>query len=1437
MSAFSPIGSRFLSFSGSFGASGPLAGLSLKTRVAASPKPIERQAPTVSPEIAALREALRSASDELRISSASLSASTRTGKVTTRVYVPGVAAVRRGVLSTLGTISTLATTREVNRQTSTIRISGSSLGLDVTSPETASSIRSSAALGLDVTSPETASTIQSSAALGLDVTSPETASTIQSSAALGLDVTSPETTSTIQSSAALGLDVTSPEAASTIQSSTALGLDVTSPEAVSTLTSTAEANTAPTSYGAVQLTFVKNTTAQTSLGNLSGVYSGTGLAVNATSLELKISSPDTSISATVPVLVQIKVTDQNKSNLGTFSGLVTAGQKISLGSDVGLDISFTVGTIIRSAEATFTVSRTTPTNVDPNAVFNAANVNLRPRFENGAQVVAGSFTVNGTSVQVLANDTITSVLARINSTVAGISASFSGDKVTLVTTASSEDDIVLAGDTSGFLAALKLTGATTVKGNVRDDVQVLSKATQFSSVANGSFTVNGVAISVNRTTDTLQSVISRINASAAGVTALYDSVTDKVRLTTTANAEDDILFTEGGTGFVAAAKLDSAVTSRGNIFDDVQVLKKTSQFGSVASGSFTVNGVSISVNRDTDTLQSVIARINASAAGVTALYDEDADRIRLTTIENTEDDIVVTDGGTGFVAAAKLDTAVTSRGNIFDDAQILKKTSQFGSVASGAFTVNGVSISIDRDTDTLQSVIARINASAAGLTAIYDADADRIRLTTTANTEDDIVFTEGGTGFIAAARLDDAETARGNIFDDAQVLKKTSQFGSVASGSFTVNGVSISVDRDTDTLQSVISRINESSAGVIASYDAEADRIVLTTDANTEDDIVFTEGGTGFVAAAKLDTAVTSRGNIYDDVQVLKKTAQFGSVASGSFTVNGVSISVDRDADTLQTVVARINASGAGVSASYDAEADRIVLTTDANTEDEIVFADGGTGFVAAARLDDAVTERGNIRDDVQALAKTSQFSSVATGGFSVNGVSISVDRDADTLQMVIARINASGAGVTASYDAETDRVSIAPDVAGTTLVVDGDTSGFLSAIDVFSGPSGINVNPTARFDATGANAPLFEDGVTVGPGSFLVNGKTILVAASDTLSSVLEKITASGANVTAAFDASTEKITLTAKAAGNLPITLSGDSSGFLAAVGFDGTASLTPGVLRYDSPLSGHAVFAGVTAGSIMVNGTAVAVDPDADSLQDVLASLNAIAGVRASLDTETGAVVLRSLAPGGNLEISDGTGLLSIVGIETGTVEGRSSRVKSVETAIEKKLLSDPGVARSVSGAVAAAAEALNKIFSSADVSVAYKSVLADAVRAATEKTEAAWKSGVEFVERGSAFEFKIDAETLAEALVEDPEMLETFLGGANALPTSIDVVETAISDFVVAGIGAAGGFGLDSTLTVRELGNALSSSSLVAKLSLFSAAGTVGPKTGAFYDRTV
>ena len=51
------------------------------------------------------------------------------------------------------------------------------------------------------------------------------------------------------------------------------------------------------------------------------------------------------------------------------------------------------------------------------------------------------------------------------------------------------------------------------------------------------------------------------------------------------------------------------------------------------------------------------------------------------------------------------------------------------------------------------------------------------------------------------------------------------------SGSFTVNGVSIAW-QNTDTLTTIINRINSSTAGVVASYDSSNDRMTLSN-ANT----------------------------------------------------------------------------------------------------------------------------------------------------------------------------------------------------------------------------------------------------------------------------------------------------------------------------------------------------------------------------------------------------------------------------------------------------------------------------------------------------------------------------------------------------------------------------------------------------------------------------
>ena len=135
-----------------------------------------------------------------------------------------------------------------------------------------------------------------------------------------------------------------------------------------------------------------------------------------------------------------------------------------------------------------------------------------PALREHAQVTAGSFTVNGISVSVLAGDSINSVVARINSTVGGVTASFANDRP------DDRHQRHLRGrhrrgrQQVGFLAAVKLDGAITARGNIRDDQQVLAKTTQFASVAPARSAVNGVAIAVDRDTDTLASIIGSINA-------------------------------------------------------------------------------------------------------------------------------------------------------------------------------------------------------------------------------------------------------------------------------------------------------------------------------------------------------------------------------------------------------------------------------------------------------------------------------------------------------------------------------------------------------------------------------------------------------------------------------------------------------------------------------------------------------------------------------------------------------------------------------------------------------------------------------------------------------------------------------------------------------------------------------------------------------------
>jgi flagellar hook-associated protein 2 len=159
-------------------------------------------------------------------------------------------------------------------------------------------------------------------------------------------------------------------------------------------------------------------------------------------------------------------------------------------------------------------------------------------------ITAGEFTVNGARVSVAITDTLQDVFQKISAATGGaVTASYDSadDEVSL----SSSSPIVLnsANDTSNFLDALGLanngTGAVSSSASLGapnlsaplDQADLSTPLTGLASDGTGTLTINGVAISYNPTTDSLNTILSKIDSSAAGVTAAYNSSTNKMTLT------------------------------------------------------------------------------------------------------------------------------------------------------------------------------------------------------------------------------------------------------------------------------------------------------------------------------------------------------------------------------------------------------------------------------------------------------------------------------------------------------------------------------------------------------------------------------------------------------------------------------------------------------------------------------------------------------------------------------------------------------------------------------------------------------------------------------------------------------------------------------------------------------------------------------------------
>lgn len=252
-------------------------------------------------------------------------------------------------------------------------------------------------------------------------------------------------------------------------------------------------------------------------------------------------------------------------------------------------------------------------------------------------------------------------------------------------------------------------------------------------------------------------------------------------------------------------------------------------------------------------------------------------------------------------------------------------------VTAGTFTINGAQISI-ATTDTLQDVFDHIAAATNNaVTASYDSTNDTITL----SSGSDIVLGSATdtSNFLQAAQLfnnNETGTTTRTITSSLSLghiqvtggmananLRTAIQDDGAGNGAFTVNGVTINYNAGTDSIQNVLDRITNSTAGVTASYDSLNNRFILTDKATGDIGISIQDvaGKGNFAAATGLSGGALQRGKnllytVNNGPQLVSQTNTINPVSSGitGLTVTAlkegsVTISVGSDTTKISNAI------------------------------------------------------------------------------------------------------------------------------------------------------------------------------------------------------------------------------------------------------------------------------------------------------------------------------------------------------------------------------------------------------------------------------------------------------------------------------------------------------------------------------------------------------
>jgi flagellar hook-associated protein 2 len=181
------------------------------------------------------------------------------------------------------------------------------------------------------------------------------------------------------------------------------------------------------------------------------------------------------------------------------------------------------------------------------------------------------------------------------------------------------------------------------------------------------------------------------------------------------------------------------------------------------------------------------------------------------------------------------------------------------STTEGQLTINGVTISYNVGTDTFAQLQARIAANVPGVT-LSNPNANGQVTLTSANGPLTIGGPNDSGNILQVLKLDSSPiTQAGTSYsvtssasiagiDVGSNLNANNNAGfatAVTGGTFTINGVQFTVSPTTQNLNDILNEINNSSAGVVATYNSSSNQVILTSKTTGPQSISLGAASTG----------------------------------------------------------------------------------------------------------------------------------------------------------------------------------------------------------------------------------------------------------------------------------------------------------------------------------------------------------------------------------------------------------------------------------------------------------------------------------------------------------------------------------------------------------------------------------------------------------------